>query len=306
MSPKISIIVPVYNVEKYLNRCIDSILNQTFDDFELILIDDGSTDKSGEICDKYMKDDSRVKVIHQKNSGPSYARNMGLNLANGDYIGFVDSDDWIDVNMYEHLYLSCLNEHSEMSIIGIREVNESNVCLSEYIPSNINLSEILKRAYPCNKLFKKELFENEKFVLGRYYEDLELISKLFIKSKKVSTINTIGYNYLKRTGSTTSSRDSKIIDNIWAYTKIKEYLILNDKYEIYEDEFKKSIEFFKKFYANILYDYPTRFLINHKSEIINYFKMLERITFKEYISFIYRHIIFVVKRSMYNLFNANY
>lgn len=94
--PKISIIVPVYNVEKYLRKCIDSILNQTFKDFELILIDDGSTDESGKICDEYNLKDNRIKVIHKENGGLSSARNAGLDIAQGEYIGFVDSDDWIE------------------------------------------------------------------------------------------------------------------------------------------------------------------------------------------------------------------
>ena len=96
MNPKLSIIVPVYNVEQYLDKCIKSILNQTFKDFELILVDDGSIDNSGEICDEYAKKDSRVKVIHKKNGGLAAARNTGLIIARGDYVGFVDSDDWIE------------------------------------------------------------------------------------------------------------------------------------------------------------------------------------------------------------------
>ena len=104
MRDSISIIVPVYNVEKYLEKCIDSILNQSYQNLEIILIDDGSTDNSGSICDEYKKKDQRVQVIHQKNQGQSSARNAGLNIAKGSYIGFVDSDDWIEQNMYEKLY----------------------------------------------------------------------------------------------------------------------------------------------------------------------------------------------------------
>ena len=102
--PKISIIVPIYNVEKYLDKCVSSILNQTFTDFELLLVDDGSPDRCGEMCDEYAKKDSRVKVIHRKNGGLSAARNSGIDAACGKYIGFIDSDDYIEENMYEHLY----------------------------------------------------------------------------------------------------------------------------------------------------------------------------------------------------------
>ena len=103
MNPKISIIVPVYNVEKYIHKCINSILDQSLTEFELILVDDGSPDRSGEICDEYSKKDNRIKVIHKSNGGVSSARNIGIDKACGEYIGFVDPDDYIDVNMYERL-----------------------------------------------------------------------------------------------------------------------------------------------------------------------------------------------------------
>ena len=115
MSPKISIIVPVYKVEKYIHKCIDSILNQTFKDFELILVDDGSPDNCGKICDEYAKKDSRVIVIHKENGGLSSARNSGLDIARGDYIGFVDSDDYIENDMYELLYNLCEENNCDIS-----------------------------------------------------------------------------------------------------------------------------------------------------------------------------------------------
>ena len=108
MNPEISIIVPVYNVEKYLKRCIDSILNQSFTDFELILVDDGSTDNSGEIIDEYAIKDERIKVIHKENGGLSSARNVGIEYSKGNYIAFVDSDDYINKNMYKILYKNAI------------------------------------------------------------------------------------------------------------------------------------------------------------------------------------------------------
>lgn len=121
MIPKISIIVPVYNVELFLHKCIISILSQTFKDFELILINDGSTDKSGEICDVYSQKDSRIKVIHKKNEGQSSARNKGLEIARGDYIGFVDSDDWIEQDMYKTLYESSIKANADIAVIGLEK-----------------------------------------------------------------------------------------------------------------------------------------------------------------------------------------
>ncbi|MCM3724913.1 glycosyltransferase [Neobacillus cucumis] len=112
MFPKVSLVIPVYNVEKYLHRCVDSILNQTFQDFEIILINDGSQDKSGEICDEYAKKDKRIKVLHKKNARVSAARNDGLKMAKGKYIGFIDSDDWIEPEMYQEMY----NKANELNL----------------------------------------------------------------------------------------------------------------------------------------------------------------------------------------------
>ena len=116
---RISIIVPVYNVEKYLKKCVDSILGQTFTDFELLLIDDGSTDNSGSICDELAKTDNRIKVIHKENGGLSDARNIGIEVAKGDFIGFIDSDDYIDEDMYAFLYNNILKYDAELSMCEI-------------------------------------------------------------------------------------------------------------------------------------------------------------------------------------------
>ena len=138
MSPKISIIVPVYKVEPYIHKCIDSILNQTFKEFELILVDDGSPDNCGNICDEYAKKDNRVRVIHKENGGISSARNIGLDVSNGEYIGFVDSDDYIKLDMYERLYNSCKVNNADISIIGTIEVDENGKKLYEHIPDKLD------------------------------------------------------------------------------------------------------------------------------------------------------------------------
>ena len=118
--PKVSIIVPVYKVGPYLAKCIDSILSQTLTDFELILVDDGSPDSCGEICDGYAKKDERIKVIHKQNGGLSSARNAGLDIAKGEYIGFVDSDDYIEHDMYEFLYKNSVQYDTDIACCGIR------------------------------------------------------------------------------------------------------------------------------------------------------------------------------------------
>lgn len=120
--PKISVIVPVYNVAPYLKKCVDSIINQTFTDIEIILVDDGSTDESGTICDQYAQKDSRVKVIHKPNGGLSDARNSGLEVCSGEYIGFVDSDDWISPDMYETLIHFAVKEDLDVAMCGVLDI----------------------------------------------------------------------------------------------------------------------------------------------------------------------------------------
>lgn len=137
MNPLVSVIVPIYNVEKYLPKCIESIMNQTLKEIEIILIDDGSTDRSGAIADEYGERDSRINIIHKKNGGQGSARNKGIELANGYYIGFVDSDDWIDCDMYEKLYSKAISLKSDI-VVGSRRVFDEKGALKNevYVENN--------------------------------------------------------------------------------------------------------------------------------------------------------------------------
>ena len=213
--PEISIIIPVYNVEKYLENCIQSILNQTFKNFELILVDDGSTDKSGEICDKYEKIDSRIKVIHKNNGGLSSARNAGLDIASGKYIGFVDSDDSIHSRMYEILYdlikkhkvdISCCNYKYTYSTCN--EYN-SDIESTDFIEMN-NIQAInnlydkeigVSLVVAWNKLYSKHLFDDIRYEVGRIHEDEFIAHRILYKCKKIAYTNNELYYYLQREGS---------------------------------------------------------------------------------------------------------
>ncbi len=294
MNPKISIIVPVYNVEKYIHKCVDSILNQTFKDFELILIDDGSTDSSGKICDEYGELDERVIVIHKENGGQSTARNAGINIARGEYIGFVDSDDWIEVDMYKILYDTCVYNDADMCLTGVNEVDEGGIVRYKYIPKDIIFSDILKRAHPWNKLFRRELFLNNNllFYEGKYYEDLELIPKLYLKSSKVSVAKDIGYNYLRRSDSTTGSKDEKILDLLWGYIRIKDYIIQEDLSIDYRYEFDNGVIYLKSFYIDILYRYPVKFLLKNFTKIKRSLRKLTVFDYKDIFKFIINYTKF--------------
>lgn len=228
--PIISIIVPVYNVERYLERCINSILNQTFKNFELILVDDGSTDKSGEICDSFAGYDKRIRVIHKKNGGLSSARNVGLDVSIGKYIGFVDSDDWIDEFMYEKLYRNMIKTKSDIVICNFSRVYEENLNM---VKSNIynnkvrvfNNIETLEQLYndkyifvvAWNKLYKKELFDEIKYKEGVICEDEFIAPYLLYKCKRTAYIPDSLYYYYQREGSIINSKfNAKRLDKIKA------------------------------------------------------------------------------------------
>lgn len=210
----ISVILPIYNSEKYLKKCIDSIKNQTYKDLEIILVNDGSTDNSPKICDEYAKIDKRIKVIHQKNGGQATARNAGLDASKGEYIAFVDSDDYIEKDMYE-LLLSMIEEsHSDIAICGHKEVFEDESISSveifekEMLDTEALWQEIFGNLNNAvwNKLFKKELIGELRFPVGMIHgEDLIFNLNYLLNCKSGIKNNTAKYYYVQRTGSVTNS-----------------------------------------------------------------------------------------------------
>lgn len=256
---KISIIVPVYKVEEYLPRCIDSILVQTFSDFELILVDDGSPDNCGKICDEYAKNDDRIVVIHKDNGGLSDARNAGINVATGEYIGFVDSDDWIDPNMYCVLYENAINNRADISecffmrcsdrVIAKQPkkviekiLSKENAIIELY--NNDNYGSITV----TNKLFKKSLFDIIKFPFGKINEDQFVTPKLFYYANCVVFCNYIGYYYFSRQNSIMNSDFSlKKLDAVYAYKDNRDFLI--------EHDMLKSLEYLDAIYQRVILKY---------------------------------------------------
>lgn len=222
--PELSIIVPVYKVEKYLPRCIDSILVQTFGDFELILIDDGSPDGCGRICDEYARKDKRIVVIHQKNMGVSAARNAGLDIARGRYIGFVDSDDWIEPQMYEVMMDAIRENGADMAVCGVRYADEDGKFtradrLSEGVYSRDGLLEDVF-AMPnklgggcCNKVFDASKTASVRFKVGMTIaEDALYLFDCFMRIDGAVKIGDALYNVYERCGSATRT-DSMICVN---------------------------------------------------------------------------------------------
>jgi glycosyltransferase involved in cell wall biosynthesis len=239
MKPAISIIVPVYNTEPFLKKSLDSILTQTFKDFEVLIVNDGSTDNSGDICDEYALKDKRVKVIHKKNGGLSSARNAGLRIARGEFLSFLDSDDYIDKDMLKVMYTLCRETNSDISICKFsREVNG----LLEREPYNdecileMNNDEALRHLFKgvlfrfsvCNKLFKKSCFDDIIFPEGRIHEDLSTTYKLFSKSNKAVYTSYQGYVYVKREESIlTSKYNKKRLDAFLGWKEILFFMSTN-------------------------------------------------------------------------------
>lgn len=203
--PLISIIVPVYQVEEYISQCIESILKQTYTNLEIILVDDGSEDRSGEICDKYAEDEQRIRVIHKLNGGLSDARNAGLAVAAGEYIGFVDSDDWIEPGMYETLY-SVLEHKGDIAVCNYYydDVGKERVvmCGKEGMFDTYSALEKLiadeTPNYAWNKLYHKDIFEGILFPQGKKFEDVAIMYLLFERADTICFLDKPLYHYRYR------------------------------------------------------------------------------------------------------------
>ena len=212
MKPSVSIIVPVYSVEPYLRKCIDSIIKQTYKNLEIILVDDGSPDSCGDICDEYAARDERIIVIHKQNGGLSDARNAGLDVAKGDYVQFVDSDDWIEKDCCETAIQKASIFHADIVCFGYLESFPSGRDVKHVVESSgeRNKLELVKelvsgegviRDYVWNKLFRRNLLDGIRFPKGRCFEDMDVTYKLFHRAYKIYTVNTIFYHYIRRSGS---------------------------------------------------------------------------------------------------------
>ena len=204
--PAVSIIVPVYQTGAYLRKCLDSILAQTIDDFEVVVVDDGSRDESPAICDEYAAKDPRVHVVHQPNEGRSVARNTGLAYARGAWIGFVDSDDWIEPNMYEALLGAAQGQDAQIAVCGRIEERPGSeparICHKGETPLSpaCAIAELVAdnavRSYLCDKLFDRRLFEGIVFPFGRNFEDVAVVYQLFDRADRVAFSQVFAYHYI--------------------------------------------------------------------------------------------------------------
>lgn len=234
MNELITIVVPVYNVEDYIDKCVDSIVNQTYKNLEIILVDDGSTDSSGKKCDEWTEKDSRIKVIHKENGGLSDARNKGIDIATGKWIGFIDSDDYIDNTMFEKLYNACVENNCKISSCGfLREFedasrNERWTTEEDMLLDQDGMMEYLYRgAVTCvawNKLYDITLFDKIRYPYKKIHEDQYTTYKIFCQTDKLFHVSECLYFYYQRGNSITGvSFSIKNLDILEALEQAMDY-----------------------------------------------------------------------------------
>lgn len=288
MNSKISVIVPIYNVEKYLFKCINSIINQTYTNLEIILVDDGSTDNCGVISDDYSSKDSRIKVIHKENGGLSDARNVGLDVATGDYVSFIDSDDYINKEFYETLKNLIVKYNADIAQCEFVEIYEDYVKKNNkykpYIDENISIftnNEALNSLYSkngaitgvvWNKLYKKDLFKCIRYPKGKVHEDEYTTYKVLFTTKKVVSTSKQMYYYLQRSNSIMGKGfNIKRLDALDAYY---EQILFYDDKKLFELEDKAKDRFEK--IIRVLISSVLKSNLDNKNKIfedlINYYR----------------------------------
>ena len=273
MSDLISVIVPVYNTERYIDRCIDSITRQTYSKLEIIIVDDGSTDTSPAKCDSWAERDNRIRVIHQANAGQGAARNVALNAATGKYIGFVDSDDYIAPGMYEKLYGLIRANEADMSICEFSHVNEDGeifatdekIMSDEVISGEQAIHRLVEKKYSWhyifiwNKLYRAELFSTLRFPEGVIFEDAHVTYRTAYSARKIAVSSEALYFYTRRHDSTMGRADGKIFylksfyDDVYILNDTYNYLISIGKPELTENIIRDMYKLLKRTFRKANY-----------------------------------------------------
>lgn len=315
---KVSIIIPVYNVEKYIEKCLNSLVNQTLKDIEIIIINDGSSDKSEEIIKRYLKEYSDIiKYYKTKNGGQGAARNYGLKKARGKYIMFVDADDFIESTMAESLYNKAIKEDSDIVICGDNIISEKdyNIIKKEscysYSKKEDTLNFIFGNMAVWNKIYKKDIIakNNIKFREHVWYEDLDFTYKIFLHSSKVSYVDKFLYNYLLREGSTMNNQN--IERNLELCKSFDEIIQYCESKNLYDDNYEK-IEFlclYHIYICGIVRVIRTKCSNKNKRKIINELKSYTKNHFtnikkNQYIKYLDNNkkiIYFLIKYKQYKI-----
>jgi len=245
MVEKISIIVPVYNAEPFLRKCLKSLINQTYKNIEIIVINDGSPDNSGAICDAFAKEDNRIKVIHQANKGLCGARNAGIAIATGEYFGFVDADDWVDLDMFEYLLSNAKKYDSDITVCPYYRVMKNKTTFSK-VDEKVHIydrkqaieemiTKFSRRPLPCNRIYKKDIFEQIMFPEGHYYEGTYVMHKMFALCERIVFLSDPKYYYLKNSSSIVNTPSIKNQSDC-VYAHIVRYNDLHEEYHYLKND----------------------------------------------------------------------
>lgn len=302
-SPKVSIIVPVYNVENYIAKCLDSLVHQTIKDIEILVINDGSTDSSAKIVEEYAKKyPSLIKAFNKENGGLSDARNYGLDRVSGDFIGFVDSDDYVTATMFEEMFLLAQKHNAQMVICNIQKVDqEGNITqkLTQLpnMPEKILLLDHFSvfsdiSYFACNKLFKKDLFTDFRFKKGVHFEDIQLIPQLLLTCDVIAQTQKFHYQYLERTDSITKTHNDKGLDILKAVEDVECFF--------YQSKYSNKLKELKNFQIlEGVYSYLAYLAFVKDEKVFN--EMIDKLhIFREKRSINFEDILF------YTRFDKNY
>ncbi len=240
--PKVSIIVPVYNVEEYLEKCLNTLVNQTLKDIEIIIVNDGTKDNSQKIIDKFSRKYKKIKAYKKANGGQSSARNYGLKKATGDYIGFIDSDDYVTYDMFEKMYDKAISKNFDVVVCDFEEVYNDKIIrgysnIQNDIFTKENVKKIMTNIYPSpwNKIYKKELLDNFWFKEGVWFEDVEFLYRLLPNITSIGVVHEPFCKYVQRPRSITKTTDSRIFHYIDNWNGIiDDYKKRNIYYEYYD------------------------------------------------------------------------
>ncbi|MEC3877506.1 glycosyltransferase family 2 protein [Chryseobacterium salviniae] len=300
---KVSVIVPVYNVEKYLAKCLDSLIKQTHQNIEILVVNDGSTDRSEEIIQDYVqKYPDKIKAFHKKNGGLSDARNFGIDNAAGEYIGFVDSDDYVNSQMFEEMVTLAEKHHAEMVICNIQKVNQQGKILQKLtqipnMPEKIELENNFSvfsdiSYFACNKLFKRNLLNEKRFKKNIHFEDIQLIPQLLLDCTTIAQTQNYHYQYLERTNSISKTHTEKGLDILKAVEDVEEYF----KTTKYSDKVQtlKNFQILEGVYSFLAY------LAFVKNDDV-FYKMCEKLEF-----FMKKRDIKLKNLLQFNRFGKNY
>lgn len=226
--PRITVIIPVYNILEYLPRCVHSVTAQTYQNLEILLVDDGSTDGTGELCDQLSQEDSRIRVFHKENGGSSSARNLGLSKMTGEFVGFVDSDDYIEPDMYEKLWQGMEQTGAFIAQVGRDEIDEQGnlmpaICTPPKEATRISSKDFMKELLMhrgdcsfCTKLFRRELLEGRQFPVGKLNEDFFLLVHMLVDGEEILSLPDTGYHVFYRVGSNSRKKDKNEFSRVYA------------------------------------------------------------------------------------------